>query len=158
MNEFHLWFTLMVFSIHHKTILLQQMHRAVHIIIMHLNIIHVLARHREPNVCSWIFTHHGRKALFKKTYTLIYYTLKMHLHALSLSFCLCLSLSLSLPCVLSCGRQHWAPSHATSICVLVKRFPCFPPCCSRWGQQQWKRWLMTPDIAGHVSSSLVKGG
>lgn len=34
--------------------------------------------------------------------------------------------SLPLSCFLSCGRQHWAPSHATSICVLVKRFPCFP--------------------------------
>lgn len=85
MNEFHLSFTLMVFSIRHKTILPQQMHSAAHImIIRHLNNIHVLARHAVPNVCSCIFTHPGRKALFKITYTLIYYTLKMHLYAVFL--------------------------------------------------------------------------
>ena len=85
MNEFHLSFTPMVFSIRHKTILPQQMHSAVHIIIIrHLNHIHVLARHAVPNGCSCIFTHPGRKALFKITYTLIYYTLKMHLYAVFL--------------------------------------------------------------------------
>lgn len=52
MSEFHLFFTLMVFSICHKTILPQQMHSAVHIIITHLNIIHALARHAVPNMCS----------------------------------------------------------------------------------------------------------
>ena len=29
--------------------------------------------------------------------------------------------------------------------------PLLPPCCSRRGLQQWKRRLMSPDMAGHVS-------
>lgn len=74
-SEFHLLFTLRIFSICHKTILPQQMHGAVDIIITHLNIIQACSMHAAPNVYSWIFTHVKREALFtKKTYTLIYYT------------------------------------------------------------------------------------
>lgn len=69
------------------------------------------------------------EALFK-TYMsmLMYYTLKMHLCAI---FFLPLSFSpvaLPFPSTLSCGRQHWAHSHATSICEMVKRFPSAVVC------------------------------
>lgn len=65
-SEFHLLFTLRIFSICHKTILPQQMHGAVDIIITHLNIIQAFSMHAAPNVYSWIFTHDKREALFTK--------------------------------------------------------------------------------------------
>lgn len=81
---------------------------------------HVLARHTETNMRSWIFTHHRRNSLLKKK------PIRSYIEDASL-YCLSPSRSLVfLPCFLSCGRQHWAPSHAISICVLVKWFPCFP--------------------------------
>lgn len=152
-SEFHLLFTLRIFSICHKTILPQQMHGAVDIIITHLNIIQAFSMHAAPNVYSWIFTHDKREALFtKKT---------LYAHILYIWKCISMpcpptphppfsQASLSFPCTLSCGRQHWARSHATSICELVKRFPCFPLCYSLRGPQ-WKQQLMIPDTAGHVS-------
>lgn len=93
----HIVGLLMVFGISHKTILSQQMHSAVHIIIIHLNIIHVLARHTEPNMCSWIFPHHRREALFIKRICSyihnIHNTLRMHLFAVFLPLILSLLFS-----------------------------------------------------------------
>lgn len=131
MNEFHLLLTLVVFSICHKTILPQQIHSAVHIIIVHLNAYTVWQdMQRQMCVAEYLHTTGEKHCSQKKNpYMLIYYILKMHLYAFFLPLILpCLSPSF--PCVLSCGRQHWAHSHATSICELVKRFPCFPLCCS----------------------------
>lgn len=101
MNEFHLSFTLMVFSIHHKTILPQQMHSAAHIIIMHLNIIHVLARQSRMCAAEYIHTT-GERHCSKKTYMLIYYRLKMQL---SLSVSRSLSLLCSLMWEAELGTQ-----------------------------------------------------
>lgn len=80
-SEFHLLFTLRIFSICHKTILPQQMH-AVDIIITHLNIIQAFSMHAAPNVYSWIFTHDKREAVFTKKPIRSYIIhLKMHLYA-----------------------------------------------------------------------------
>lgn len=50
----------------------------------------------------------------------------MHLcYLFSLSFS---PVTLPFPAALSCGRQHWARSHATSICEMVKRFPSATVC------------------------------
>lgn len=65
-SEFHLLFTPRISSICHKTILPQQMHGAVDIIITHLNIIQACSMHAAPNVYSWIFTHDKRETLFTK--------------------------------------------------------------------------------------------
>lgn len=98
MNKFHLICFWSADGFQHQSwnhkALPQQMRSAVHIIIIHLNIIHVLARHPEPNLCSSIFTCSRKKALLKNTYMLIYYTFKMHLYVVSLPLIL---LSLSLP-------------------------------------------------------------
>lgn len=82
-SEFHLLFTLRIFSICHKTILPQQMHGTVDIIITHLNIIQASSMHAAPNVYSWIFTHDKREALFTKKKPIRSYIihLKMHLYA-----------------------------------------------------------------------------
>lgn len=74
----------MVFSISHKTILPQQMHNAVHIIIMHLNIMRVLATHCRAKCAQLNIYTPQEKGIVQKTYTLIYYTLKMHLYAVYL--------------------------------------------------------------------------
>lgn len=97
MNEFHRLFTLMAFSICHKTILPQQIHSAVHIIIMHLNT-NTVWQDMQCQMCvaEYLHTTGERHCSQKTTYMLIYYTLKMHLYAFILPLILlCLSLPLS---------------------------------------------------------------
>lgn len=64
---------------------------------------------------------------------------------LSPSLSLPLSLSLSLLCSLM-----WEAALGTQPCHINMRtgetLPLLPPVL-----QQWKRWLMSPDMAGHVS-------
>lgn len=131
MNEFHLLFTLMAFSICHKTILPQQIHSTVHIIIMHLNA-NTVWQDMQCQMCVAEYLHTtGERHCSQKNniYAHILYieNASLCLHSPSHSL---VCLSPAFPRALSCGRQHWAHRHATSICELVKRFPCFPPCCS----------------------------
>lgn len=68
----------MAFSICHKTILPQQIHSAVHIIIMHLNA-NTVWRDMQCQMCvaEYLHTTGERHCSQKTTYMLIYYTLKM---------------------------------------------------------------------------------
>lgn len=130
----------MVFSISHKTILRQQMCSTVHITIMNLNNIHVFWKDAQRQICATEYLQTMRAKCCSKTYTLIYYTLKMHFDAVFLPNKI---ISLSLLCSFSCGRQYWAPSHATSICV--KGFPLRPSRC-----RVLQQWLMSLNMASHI--------
>ena len=137
--------SLMVSTFSHKPILPQQMHSAVHIIIMHLNILHVTARNIEPNMCSWIFTR--EKGIVKKKYkricSYIIHRKCISMLSFSLSFS-CLSLS-------HVGGSTGHPAMPHQYAYWWNASPASPPCCSCRGLQQWKWWLMSPDTAGHVS-------
>lgn len=86
-------------------------------------------------------------------YILIYYTLKTHLYTIFLP------LTLS---SLSLFSFMWEAAMGTQPCHINMRtgetLPLLPPRCSCRGLQQLKRQLLSPDMAGHVSQQLVKGG
>lgn len=49
----------------------------------------------------------------------------------------------------------WEAALGTQPCHINMRtgetLPLLPPCCSCRGLKHWKRQLMSPDMAGHVS-------
>lgn len=104
---------------------------------------HVLANGSEHKVCSWIFTHHRRKPLFKKHIrSYIIHWKNISLLSFSLSFSH-LPLLLSFMWEAALGTQ---PFH-----INMRAGEMLPPCCRCWGPQRWKQWRMSPDMAGHVS-------
>lgn len=149
MNKFHLVCFWSADGFQHQswnhTALPQQMHSAVHIIIIHLNIIHMCWQDTRSQMCAAQYLHAAGERHCSKKHICSYI---MHFKCISmLSFFLSFSrLSLSLMWEGGLGTQ---PCHINM--HTGEMLPLLPPCCSRWGLQQWKQWLMSPDMAGHVS-------